>query len=97
MSIKVAGHILASVVAIGFGVSAAHAAPALGTQGPQAGNGVEKVAYRCWWAYGERHCGYFYDGGTRYYRRGSPDDYPTGSRGWWREMNREDRSGQSER
>jgi hypothetical protein len=50
MSIKVAGHILAGVVAIGFGASAAQAAPAVGMQGPQAGNGVDKVAYRCWWA-----------------------------------------------
>jgi hypothetical protein len=97
MSIKVAGHILAGVMVMGFGASAAQAAPAMGMQGSQAGNAVDKVAYRCWWAYGERHCGYFYDGGTRYYRRGSPDDYRTGSRGWWREMNREDRSGQSER
>jgi uncharacterized protein (DUF2147 family) len=97
MSFKLNGLIAAAAVAMGLASSAAQAAPALGTQGSQAGTSVDKVAYRCWWQYGERHCGYFYDGGTRYYRRGSPDDYRTGSRGWWREMNREDRTGQSVR
>jgi hypothetical protein len=95
MYLKLNGLILASGVAIGLASSAAQAAPTLGMQGPQAGTSVDKAAYRCWWSYGERHCGYFYDGGTRHYRRGSPDDYRTGSRGWWREMNREDRSGRS--
>lgn len=93
MSLKLNGFILAGAMAIASVSSAAQAAPALPTQGPQADTSVDKVAYRCWWAYGERHCAYFYDGGRRIYRRGSPDDYPVGSRGWWREMDREDRAG----
>jgi len=93
MSLKLNGTMLAGVMATGLASSAAHAAPAVGMQGPQIDNGADKVAYRCWWAYGARHCGYFYDGDRRFYRRGSPDDYRTGSRGWWREMNREDRTG----
>jgi hypothetical protein len=93
MSLKLNGFILAGAMATGLASSAAYAAPALGTQGPKVATGVEKVAYRCWWAYGERHCAYFYDGGRRVYRRGSPDDYRTGSRGWWRAMEREDRTG----
>lgn len=94
MSLKLNGFVLAAAIVTGLAASAAHAAPALPTQGPTVGNGVDKVAYRCWWAYGERHCGYFYNGGTRMYRRASPDDYRVGSRGWWREMEREGRAGQ---
>ena len=93
MHLKLNSLALAGAVALGLATSAAQAAPMLGTQGPQAGNGTETIAYRCWWAYGERHCAYFDDGRTRIYRRGSPDDYPVGSRGWWREMGREDRTG----
>jgi hypothetical protein len=95
MHLKLNSLALAGAVALGLATSAAQAAPMLGTQGPQAGNANETIAYRCWWAYGERHCAYFDDGGPRIYRRGSPDDYRTGSRGWWREMDREDRGGQS--
>jgi hypothetical protein len=93
MHLKLNSLALAGAVALGLATSAAQAAPTLGTQGPQAGNGTETIAYRCWWAYGERHCAYFDDGGTRIYRRASPDDYPVGSRGWWREMDRDDRTG----
>ena len=93
MSVKLSGLVLAAALAAGLAASSVQAAPALGTQGPQIDKGVGKVAYRCWWAYGERQCAYFYDGGRRVYRRASPDDYPVGSRGWWREMNREDRVG----
>src|SRR5262245_47762392 len=93
MSLKLNGFILAGAMAAGLASSSASAAPTLATQGPQANNGIELVAYRCWYEYGERHCAYFYDGGRRIYRRASPDDYPVGSRGWWREMNREDRTG----
>ena len=93
MSFKLNGFMLAGAMAAGLVSSAAYAAPAIGTQAPRIDSGVDKVAYRCWWAYGERHCAYFYDGGRRIYRRGSPDDYRTGSRGWWREMDREDRTG----
>ncbi len=93
MHLKLNSLALAGAVALGLATSAAQAAPTLGTQGPQAGSGTETIAYRCWWAYGERHCAYFYDGERRFYRRGSPDDYRVGSGGWWREMNREDRTG----
>lgn len=93
MSLKLNGLILAGAMAAGLASSAAYAAPALPVQGPQLDTGADKVAYRCWWAYGERHCAYFYDGGRRFNRRASPDDYRVGSRGWWREMNREDRTG----
>jgi hypothetical protein len=94
MSVKLCGFMLAGAVALGLLSSSAQAAPALATQASQAGNDIDKVAYRCWWSYGERYCGYFYDGDRRIYRRASPDDYPVGSRGWWREMDREDRGGQ---
>src|SRR5262245_34159057 len=73
-------------------VNATLAAAAGGT------SAVENVAYRrCWWQSGQRHCrwsgpshrGY----GYRYYGPLYPEAYPTGSRRWWQEMDRDDRGG----
>ena len=52
MHLKLNSLALAGAVALGLATSAAQAAPMLGTQGPQAGNANETIAYRCWWAYG---------------------------------------------
>ena len=59
---------------------------------------AQEVAYRrCFWRYGERHCrsaGRPYRGyGYRYYGPLYPETYPTGSRRWWQEMDRDDRGG----
>lgn len=58
----------------------------------------QTVAYRrCWSQHGNRHCRWYgspYRGyGYRYYGPLYPEAYPTGSRRWWHEMDRDDRGG----
>jgi hypothetical protein len=64
---------------------------------------AEKIQYRrCWWENGYQVCdwygGYYgwnYDAPAYGWRTtpARPEDYPTGSRRWWDEMEREDRAG----
>ena len=50
-------------------------------------------AYRSY-GYGPRVYGYYYGPSERHLRR--PNDYRTGSRGWWRQMDRSGRGGHQE-
>ena len=61
------------------------------TPGVEGASTVEKTASNCWWRNGVRHC----RGGSavRYYERGFPQRFRTGSRRWWDEMDREGRGG----
>jgi hypothetical protein len=95
---------LALIGACGLGLCSlgAEAAPAASTLMPSMAaevggqSAAQEVAYRrCWWRYGERHCRW---SGPRYRSYGYygplyPEAYPTGSRRWWQEMDREDRGG----
>jgi hypothetical protein len=84
--------LIGTVAAVGFGGLAvtAQAAPLrdVGVLGQSATSDVEKAARRCWWHRGHRHCRYY---GYREY--GYPENYRTGSRRWWEEMDREGRGG----
>jgi len=85
----------ASAVAFGVGslTAGAEAAPIGNLLATGGGTGqVEKVAQHCWWHRGTRHCRY-YGYQSRYRERGYPQDYRTGSRRWWDEMDREGRGG----
>jgi len=93
MKIKV--WMAASAVAFGVGslTAGAEAAPIGNLLATGGGTGqVEKVAQHCWWHRGTRHCRY-YGYQSRYRERGYPQDYRTGSRRWWDEMDREGRGG----
>ena len=52
---------------------------------------IEKVAQRCFWRGGQRHCAS--DAFRRYREYGFPQDYRTGSSRWWEEMDREGMGG----
>ena len=52
---------------------------------------IEKVAQRCFWRGGQRHCAS--DAFHRYREYGFPQDYRTGSSRWWEEMDREGMGG----
>jgi hypothetical protein len=52
---------------------------------------MEKAAQRCSWRGGQRHCASDALRGYREY--GFPQDYRTGSRHWWEEMDREGMGG----
>jgi hypothetical protein len=54
---------------------------------------AEKAAYGCWWRNGVRHCRRGYGYRPRYREHGFPESYRTGSRRWWKEMDRTDRGG----
>jgi hypothetical protein len=67
------------------------------------GKAVKNVEYRCWWRNGYRVCDWYgprvydwYYDEPAYGRRGPvrPEDFRTGSKRWWEEMDREDRGGQ---
>jgi hypothetical protein len=53
---------------------------------------AEKVARRCWWHRGVRHCRYR-GSGAYGYSPNLPEAYRTGSGRWWQEMDRQDRGG----
>jgi len=83
--------------------TAAQSAPLASAGAEPAPVRIEKVQYRgCWWEDGYRVCGgygprvYGWYGSPyawRSYRSRNPDDYRTGSKRWWDEMEREDRAG----
>ncbi len=53
---------------------------------------VHKAEYRCWVNdNGVRRCRWFWN--PRYREYGYPENYRTGSRRWWEEMDRQDRGG----
>ena len=52
---------------------------------------IEMTASHCSWRNGVRDCGHGY--GPRYRTHGFPEDYRTGSRNWWEEMDRDQRGG----
>jgi hypothetical protein len=90
--------IMGSVCALAMGamIIPAQAAP-IGSTTPLRADtpNVEKAAATCWWRDGRRHCAYGY--GPRYREYGFPENYRTGSRRWWGEMDREERGGRGRR
>ena len=83
----------ASAVVFGVGglTAGAEASP-IGILQPTGVGQIEKIAQHCWWHRGTRHCrAYGYQ--PRYRAYGNPQNYRTGSRRWWDEMDREDRGG----
>jgi hypothetical protein len=88
--------VLGAATCLGLGVGAAQAAPlgALDSARTTA-PGAAKVAQRCWWRHGVRHCRWYRPRvyGYRYREYGNPDAYRTGSSRWWQEMDRQDRGG----
>jgi hypothetical protein len=99
MKVKIKAWLAASAVVLGAGglTAGAEAAPIGNFLATDAGAGrIEKIAQRCWWHRGTRHCrSYGYQ--SRYREYGYPENYRTGSRRWWDEMDREDRGGRGRR
>ena len=79
-----------------LGLSALATAAAAGPTGNLNVSGrhsvVEQAAYRCRWLDGERVCRW-YGPRTAYREHGFPENYRTGSRLWWDEMDRTERGG----
>jgi hypothetical protein len=96
---KLSHYLLGSATGLAMGLvgmtTAGFAAPL--NAGPMSATplSIEKVAARCWWRNGRRHCSY----GYRSYRRsqyreyGFPENYRSGSTRWWQEMDRQERGG----
>jgi len=90
-----------AAASLGLGSLAVEAAPltATGREAMAAVAGdveAQPIAYRrCWWQDGSRHCRRYGSAyrGYGYYGPLYPEAYPTGSRRWWQEMDREDRGG----
>jgi hypothetical protein len=88
--------VAAAMVAFGF-ASPSHAFPASGATQPAQSSEVQQIASRCYWHNGHRHCangrvmGYRAFGHRRYRGHGVPENYRTGSRRWFEEMERTDR------
>ena len=58
--------------------------------GPSYGSYYDAPAYRDY-RYGPRVYGYYYDDTPRHLRQ--PEDYRTGSKRWWKQMDRQGRGG----
>ena len=81
-----------SLVALG-----AQAAPMQGKANVTQSN-VEQVARRCWVENGVRYCSRASKAYSSDYRvRNIPEAYPTGSKYWWEEMDRQGRGGRGGR
>jgi hypothetical protein len=97
-------------VAVALLAPTAQAAPVSGLTAEPSSPTTEKVQYRrCWWQDGYQLCdwygapradyGWYYDAPVYSWRPtpARPEDYPSGSRRWWDEMEREDRAGSTGR
>jgi hypothetical protein len=92
---KIKAWMAASAVVFGMGglTADAEAVPLGNAQLTGSGAGqIEKIAQHCWWHRGTRHCR-LYGYQPRYRAYGDPQNYRTGSRRWWEEMDRWDRGG----
>ena len=94
-ALLLAGGLCANLVVLGGPTVATAATPVMKIGEVSA---AEKVAQRCWWRNGVRHCSRVYGYGRDYgygsdYGYGRAEDYPTGSSRWWRQMDREGRGG----
>ena len=88
MKMTLAGAICATVIVLGGPTVATATTPIMKMRKISA---AEKIARRCWWRHGVRHCSRVY--GYRSYGYGRAEDYPTGSTRWWQQMDREGRGG----
>jgi hypothetical protein len=87
-----AGAAAASLITVG-----AHAAPMTAATGV-ASSTVEQIARRCWIQNGVRYCDRSSrTNGSGYRVRNIPEAYPTGSKYWWEEMDRQNRGGRGGR
>jgi hypothetical protein len=61
MRLKATSAIMGAVAALGLAATSAQALPAAKSaiRENAAAATVDKIAYRCWWRYGHRHCSYY--------------------------------------